>query len=290
MKRILPTVLTVVAIVAALFIAAGWFLFHDQSLTRLRSEGTIRIGYAVEAPYAFLKPGGEITGESPEVAKLIVARLGIGRIEWQQSEFGSLIAGLESGRFDVIAAGMFISPERARRINFSEPSFHVQEALLVPKGNPRRLHSFAQALPPADVKIAVLAGSVEESLLLRLGLPDRQLVRVPDALTGRVAVESGTADGLALSSPTIRWMAMREQLGKTEMAEPFEQSELAQKERLGFGAFVFRKRDGQLQTAWNVELKKFIGSAEHQKLIAEFGFTPNELPGSITTWKILSTP
>lgn len=106
----------------------------------------------------------------------------------------------------------------------------------MPKGNPRQLHSYLQASTLKDIKIAVISGVVEETLLRRMGLSDRQLVLVSDALTGRVAVESGVADGLALSSPTIQWMALREQLGKTEMARPFEQSELALKERLGYTA------------------------------------------------------
>jgi len=125
MKRVLIIAVVVIVIVAALSTAIVLRFPWDQSLTRLQREGTIRIGYAVEAPYAFLKPGGEVTGESPEVAKVIVGRLGIRHIEWRQSEFGSLISGLEAGRFDVIAAGIFITPERARRISFSEPTFHV---------------------------------------------------------------------------------------------------------------------------------------------------------------------
>ena len=100
-------------------------LSGDGSFERLHRAGSIRIGYAVEPPYAFLKPGGGVTGESPEVAKKIVARLGIARIEWRQSEFDLLVDELESDRIDVIASGMFITSERAARVRFSEPTFHV---------------------------------------------------------------------------------------------------------------------------------------------------------------------
>lgn len=279
------------AAVASLAIISGVAaLWQDRSLTRLREKGVIRIGYAVEAPYAFLKGGGRVTGESPEVARRIVARLGLGRVEWCQMEFGSLLAGLESGRFDVVAAGMFITPERARRVAFSEPTFHVQQGLLVARGNPRQLHAYEQAQAQAEIRVAAIWGSVEEALLRRLGVPEARLIRVPDALAGRVAVESGVADALALSSPTIQWMALQEQLGKTEMARPFVPAELARRERLGYGGFVFRKRDRQLQSAWNAELRAFIGSPEHRQLLAEFGFSAGELPGSITTAEIATSP
>lgn len=275
-------------IIATVLLAIYWQVSRDTSLTRLQEAGTIRIGYAVEAPYAFLKPGGEVTGESPEVAKLVVERLGIRQIEWRLAEFDALISDLESGRIDVIAAGMFITPQRAQYVNFSEPTFHVLQGLLVLSGNPKRIRSYEQAVAQDDIKIAVLSGSVEESLLKRIGAPDYQLVVVPDALTGRVAVESGLADGLALSSPTLRWMVLQDQQGWTEMAQPFEQSALAEEERLGFGAFAFRKADVQLLSAWNAELEILIGSPEHLRLISEFGLTEAELPGDITAQEIIT--
>jgi polar amino acid transport system substrate-binding protein len=288
MRQKLGTAIVVMGVVAVSTTVLLLGMFRDQSLTRLQQAGTIRIGYAIEAPYAFLKPGGEVTGEFPEVAKRIVADLGIRRIEWIQTDFGSLIPSLEAGRFDVIAAGLYITPERAQRVDFSEPVLHVQQGLLVRQDNPRQLYSYRHALTPADVKIAVIAGAVEEALLRRIGLSDRQIVIVPDALTGRVAVESGLADGLALTSPTIRWMASRDQLGKTDMAQPFEQPDPALTEGVAYCGFAFRKADRQLLAAWNSAMQPFITSQEHLKLLAEFGFTEAELPGAVTTREILS--
>lgn len=276
----------VISLAAAtiVFIIVNGLVFRDTSLTRTQESGSIRIGYAVEAPYAFLNPEGEVTGESPEVAKLIVSKLGISQIEWRLIEFHDLVSELESGRIDVIAAGIFITPERSQHVNFSEPTIHVRQGMLVAKGNPKQIHSYQQN----GIKIAVLAGSVESGLLRRMGLPEDQRLVVPDVFTGQVAVESGLVDGLALSSPTIHWMVLQDQLGRTELAEPFEQPKLAQQERLGYGAFVFRKMDDQLLSAWNMALKALIGSPEHLKLISEFGLTEAELPGSITTLEILT--
>lgn len=287
MTRVAKAAVAAVLTGGILLLAAGIYFSMDRSLTILRETGVTRIGYAVEPPYAFLKPGGDVTGESPEVAKEIVKRLGIPGIEWRQSEFGLLIDELESDHIDVIASGMFITAERAQRVLFSEPTFHVRQALLVARGNPLHLHSYEESLKLKDVRIAVISGAIEETLLRQMKLPENQLVLAPDALAGCVAVESGVADGLALSSPTIQWMALREHLGKTEAAQPFVQPGSIGKGRLGFGAFAFRKGDRELQSAWNDVLKRFIGSAEHRRLVAEFGFTEAELPGSTTTAEVL---
>jgi polar amino acid transport system substrate-binding protein len=278
----------VLGITTIVFLIIIWLAPRDTSLTRLQKTGVIRIGYAIEAPYAYLKPGGGVTGESPEIAKLVAASLGIGRVEWRLVEFDALISELESDRIDVIAAGMFITPERAKQVSFSNPTFHVREGLLVAKDNPKQIHSYAQAVAQSDTRIAVLSGAVEEELLREIGFAEPQLLIVPDAQTGRVAVETGLADGLALSSPTIQWMALQNQLGRTEMAQPFEQPEQAQQQRLGYGAFAFRKSDAQLLSAWNNALKTLIGSSEHLQLVSKFGLTEAEMPGNITAQEVIA--
>ncbi|MFT3739960.1 MAG: transporter substrate-binding domain-containing protein [Breznakibacter sp.] len=273
----------------AVVIGLAWMaLCHDDSFSRLQKRQIIRIGYAVEAPYAFIDKEGKVTGESPETAKAIVSRLGIQHIEWRLSEFGSLIKDLQSGKIDVIATGMFINAERAEVVGFSEPVFHVRQGMLVQRGNPKQIHSYSKALELDDFKIAVIDGAIEEKILLKQGFSSSDLIQVPDAMSGRLAVEQGVADGLALSSPTITWMAAQNLLGTTEAVVPFEQPTIYNEEKIGFGAFVFRKEDKQLRKKWNDVQKTFIGSPKHLKLFGQFGFTPHELPGNISTKEILA--
>lgn len=275
-------------------VVAGLLAFRPPvppgvTLARIEREGVIRIGCAPEAPYVFLDARGTFTGEEIEVAKIIASRMGIRRIEWCQTDFGSLIPELEAGRFDVIAAGMFITAERARRVIFSEPTFRVRNALLVRTGNPHGLHSHEDIIRQSQVKIAVLHGSIEEAMIRKIGVPDDRISVVPDALTGRVAVESGLVDCLALSSPTVRFMARQQNLGLSEIAQPFVVPVSNDARHVGFGANAFRKADDDLRVAWNRHLRAFLGSAEHRRLLAEFGFSDDELPGEITTSEILSS-
>lgn len=275
-------------LVAAVAAAAGWYVIRNRPLSAEEKGAPLRIGYAIEAPYAFLDAAGGVTGESPEIARVVAARLGFGNVEWRQTDFDALIPELEAGRIDVIAAGLFITPERARRVRFSIPTIHVQTGLLVAGGNPRNLHAYEDVLTRPELRLAVLSGAVEEGLVRRMGFSARQLLVVPDASTGRVAVESKLADGLALSAPTIRTMAMRRQLGKTEMAAPFAQPRLAQEERLGYAAFAFRREDRRLNAAWDNALRSYLGSPEHLALIARFGFSKDELPEKGITVEMLS--
>ena len=275
----------------ALALAAAWLLLSrpwDQSLARLLETGVIRIGYANEAPFAFLRPDGEVSGHTPELARRVVERLGIRHVEWRVTEFNALIGELEDGHIDVIAAGMFITAERAQRVQFSEPIFHVGQALLVAKGNPKGLHSYADALGRPEVRLAALAGAVEATLLEQLGLPASQRVLMPDVATGRAAVETGLVDGLALTTPSIDWMVRQDRSGKTERASPFSQTLPRELGGHGYGAFAFRKEDRALLDAWNTQQAELLRDREFQVLIEEFGFSRNELPGSARTREILA--
>ena len=269
--------------------AASWF-FRSRScaLDEIREKGVIRIGYAVEPPYAFLTEEGEVTGESPEVAKQVVHRLGIPRIEWRLTEFSSLQEELKQGKIDVIATGMFITKERQRRLIFSSPTCHVEQGLLVMKGNPESLHSYHDLMAKSHVTVAVIGGSVEERLMKEAGMPGERIHHVPDALAGLSAVESGKADALALSAPTLRWMSRDGKFTNVEMADSFHPG--MEGEGLGEVGFGFRNEDASLRDCWNNAQRDYIGSPHHKAMLMSFGFVDAEIPAPMNAVKTESPP
>lgn len=263
-RRLFLAVAAVAAIIATLPLMPG----REGALTRLQATGTVRIGYAVEPPFAFLGDRGEVTGEAPEVARHVVERLRIARIEWRQSEFGNLIRELEAGRIDVIATGLFITPERSRRVLFSRPTMRVRQALLVQSGNPGGIQSYAGAARRQDVHVAVLAGSVEEETMKSLGIDPNRLLRTPDARTGMKAVETGLADALLLSEPSLRWMLTQYRPDRFDVVVS---TGGAEGEAEGRPAFAFRPDEADLHEAWDKELKGYLGSKEHLAMLASMG-------------------
>lgn len=270
-------IVVIVALVGMLSMLLYSYENGDASLTRARAEG-LTIGYAIEPPFAFQREDGTVTGEAPELAKLIASRLGITHVEWRQYEFDVLIPELERGAIDVIAAGMFVTPERSQRVRFSHPTAQVRQGLLVSAGNPRGLHAYSDIAADARLRVAVIAGSVEERYFAKLHLAASQLLVTPDARTGKVAVESGRADALALSAPSVQWMALNNKLGQLEIAAPFAQTISEDDDGLGHAAFAFRLDDKSLLKAWNATLLTLLGSDEHLALVEPFGFGVKDLP------------
>lgn len=246
----------------------------QSAVERIKEQGFIRIGFANEAPFGYATPDGKLTGEAPEVAKAVLAKMGITEVDGVLTEFGSLIPGLKAGRFDVIAAGMFINPKRCEEIAFSEPSYGIGQAFLVPTGNPKELTDYASLVANPDAKLAVMSGAVEADYAKSAGVSEEQLVVLPDQSSLLAAVQAGRADAAALTALSIADMASKGE--GVESAKPF--GEVAGVSVKGHGGFGFRKEDADLQAAFNAELTAFLGTPEHIALVEQFGFGADYLP------------
>lgn len=161
-----------------------------STLERAKQDGFIRVGFANEAPFGFATPEGKLTGEAPEVAKAVLNAIGIPQVDGVLTEFGSLIPGLKAKRFDVIAAGMFITPKRCAEIAFSEPSYGIGQAMLVKAGNPKQIADYGSIVANQDLKLAVMAGAVETGYAKDAGVPQAQLVVLPDQSSLLAAVQA----------------------------------------------------------------------------------------------------
>jgi len=246
----------------------------DDTLATAKKNGYVRVGFANEAPFAYATPDGKLTGEAPEVARAVLKKMGIKEIDGVLTEFGSLIPGLKAHRFDIIAAGMFVNPQRCKEIAFSEPSYGIGEAILVKQGNPKSIHDLGSFAQNKDLKLAVMAGAVEGGYAKEVGVQQAQLEILPDQSSLLAAVEAGRADGAALTALSIGEMAKKGT--GVESTPPF--GEVNGKSVTGHGAFGFRKEDKDFVEAFNKELKAFIGSPEHLALVTPFGFGKGFLP------------
>lgn len=68
-------------------------------------------------PYEF-KEGDGFAGIDVEIAGLIAEKLGM-ELKIEDVEFGSIIGGVQSGKFDMGMAGMTVTPDREKMVNFS---------------------------------------------------------------------------------------------------------------------------------------------------------------------------
>ncbi|MCW0215126.1 MAG: transporter substrate-binding domain-containing protein [Pseudonocardia sp.] len=247
-----------------------------SALERGREDGVLRVGLAGERPYGYSAPDGSVTGEQPVVARAILATLGIGGIEAVQVGFGDLIDGLRSGQFDMVAAGMTITPRRCGRVAFSRPDFLAPIAFLVPDGNPRGIRTF-EGVGRAGLRLGVLGGSAEEEFAAAAGVDPVNVTAFGGqgelfrAVAGR-RVEAAALTRISLLDELSRNPGSGLQVTQGVAA-------LVDGARIvPAGAFAFAQTDTDLRDTFDAALAELHASGEWERLTAPFGFTADNVP------------
>ncbi|MEW2245794.1 ectoine/hydroxyectoine ABC transporter substrate-binding protein EhuB [Streptomyces sp. NPDC058733] len=242
-------------------------------LRRLRAQGVVRLGIAGEIPFGYIDKNGELTGEAPELAKVIFRRLGVEKVQPVPTEFGSLIPGLNSQQFDVVAAGMYVNPERCAQVIFADPDYQMLDSFIVRKGNPKGLHTYRDIVEK-KAKFATGTGYAEIQYAVEAGYRESDILIVPDQVAGLNAVEAGRVDVFAGTALTTREVVKKS--AKAEATKPFAPL-VKGKPHVDGGAFAFRPTETGLRDAFNAELHKLKKSGELLRILRPFGFTRAEM-------------
>lgn len=171
------------------------------------TEGTYR-------PFSYSEDGsGDLVGYDVEIAEAVAEKLGL-EVEFQQTQWDAIFAGLDAGRFDVIANQVSINPEREEKYLFSEP-YTVSPGVIVVKQDDTSISSFddlagkttAQSLTSNWYELAQEAGANVEAVegwaqavtLLEQGRVD---ATINDKLTFLDDVKTNGDRGLKVAAET----------------------------------------------------------------------------------------
>lgn len=252
--------------------------FAQTALEKIKQRGFIEAGVANERPYGYITADGKLTGEGPEIARQILAMIDPDiTMRGDVTIFEALIVDLNANRFDMIASGMFITPERCNRVAFSNPTYVVGQAFAVKAGNPKNLTDFESVAKNPDAEIGVMAGAIEHEYAREAGIDDKQIELFNNPEAGLILLKQGVVDAIALTAPSIRSLVSRANDPSLEATPQFFPT-VDGKPVKGYGAFAFRKDDQALVDAFNKHLATFIGSEEHWETVKEFGFIPEMMP------------
>ncbi|WP_430644846.1 amino acid ABC transporter substrate-binding protein [Agromyces sp. GXS1127] len=128
------------------------------------TEGTYR-------PFSYHEDGsGDLIGYDVEVAEAVAEKLGL-EISFRETQWDAIFAGLDAGRFDVIANQVSITPEREEQYLFSEP-YTVSRGVIVVNEGDTSISSFddlagkttAQSLTSNWYELATESGADVEAV------------------------------------------------------------------------------------------------------------------------------
>ena len=107
----------------------------DDQLAAIQNRGTLIV--ALEGawqPWSFHDASDTLVGYDVEVSRAIAEKLGV-EPEYVESDWDSLFAGLDAGRYDLVCNGVEVTEERAKTYDFTTPYAYIHTALAVKKDN-----------------------------------------------------------------------------------------------------------------------------------------------------------
>lgn len=180
---------------SALVLLAAAVLGSSAWGASVMDKGEIVVGTeSTFPPFEFLSPDGKPQGYDVDLAEAIGQKLGK-KVVWRDMSFDALIPSLLTGKIDLIAAGMSASPERAKRVGFSDVYYRATSVVVIAAGSPIKSLADLQGKT-----MAVQLGTIQETFLRgQPGVSVRAYQKYDDCLR---EVVLGRADG-AMMDETV---------------------------------------------------------------------------------------
>lgn len=214
-------------------------------------------------PFQYQK-GGEIVGFDVDLMDLVAEELGV-KQTIVNTPFETIETGqaMNTGKCDIAAAGMTITEERARVIDFSDPYFDATQALLVKKGSP---YDSLESLKGKTVGVQV--GTTGEEYVTK-NLPEGVEVKVfEDSALEFEAVKTGSIDAAVNDNSVLYDYSAKNP--QTEVSAEFDTGE-----QYGFG--VAKDQNDDLLKVVNDVLAKAYEDGTYEKLFKQY-FPTADLP------------
>lgn len=145
-------------------------------------------------PYEF-REGNAIMGIDPEIMREVARRTGR-ELVIEDMSFDSVITAVVSGKADVAASGITVTPERRGKVDFSIPYVEAAQVIIVPKGSPIRGREDIRGR-----RIGVQHGATGDIYVTR---NIQQPERFPNGALAVAAVAAGKVDAAVIDQDPAR--------------------------------------------------------------------------------------
>ena len=262
---------------AVVSLSVGMPASAETTQEKIASTGKITVGVHNKAPWGYRDADGNPAGFHPELVVEAMQGLGVKEVELVISDFGALIPGLQAGRFDAIASGLYITPARCELVAFANPDLQLRDALLVVEGNPKKIDSYAAIAANPDIRFGGTRGSAQSKNAAAAGVPEAQMSLFQNTEATISALLAGRVDAIAFSAATANKVVSDPNVNGIERAAPFTGLILENgKEKTGYAAVAFRRGDEELRDAFNEQLKALRAAGTFDEIMSANDFSPAE--------------
>jgi polar amino acid transport system substrate-binding protein len=200
-KNLWLVALSIVAILIALSAcqqSSSETTAKPNTLAKIKEAGVMRACIAPEfPPDMYLDEQGNPAGFSVAYTQKMAEALGV-KVEWVQSDFQGIIAGVGSGKCDIAPGTIAPRAQRALVGTFAKVGLLSVVGLAVRADDPR---STIEEFNQPDVKFAVLEGTLSEAMYDKF-FPKAQVAKFSDVNAGFLEVINSRADAYPMDDTT----------------------------------------------------------------------------------------
>lgn len=219
------------------------------------------------APYEIRTTEGELEGFDIELTEAIARELGYADVKWEDIDFDALIGAVNTGKGDMVAAGLSPTPERAEGAELSDSYYTSDEETA----------NFVLTLKDGDIKttadikdktVGIQIGTIQESAVneikdeYNLTTDPRKsygdmIQEIKNKRLDFIVVEKAVADKYIETNPELTYFQLEAEGNSTG------------------NCFAFKKGNTELRDQVNGAIKTLKENGELQKLIDKW-FTGEE--------------
>ena len=166
------------------------FMFAACGGNKEAAQKVYVVGTNAEYPPFEYVENGEIAGFDAEIIKEAAKRMGI-EYKWLNTNFDGLIPALQTKKVDIVIAGMSVTPEREKAVNFSIPYLTSNVAIVTNSKNPIK-----DMNDLSGKSYGVELGTTKEASARKIG--GAEVVPFSSTTGALVALKSGKIDGMVL--------------------------------------------------------------------------------------------
>ncbi|MDN3274349.1 transporter substrate-binding domain-containing protein [Frankia sp. RB7] len=244
-----------------------------------RAQDKTILAYIEEPPFA-ATINGQPAGSDVDLAKAVLARMGVKDIELKKVEFAELLPGVAAGRWTMNTA-LFVTPERCKTVAYSNPIWALVDGMIVRAGNPKRISSYA-SVAASDARLGVVKGTVQVGSAKAAGVPAERIVEFGAQEEIIAAIKTRRVDAYPNTALGHRALLASLKDADLALAQRFEPPMENGRPKAGFGAFSFNQASGAFIARFNAELARFLGSEDHRAIVAKYGLGNEEIAPALT--------
>ncbi len=257
MKKILTAILAAAVVCTSLFALAGCGNSSKNSDSKSSGSSSSEKGELHMATNASFEPyeyqeGGKVVGIDAEIAQAICDKLGY-KLVIDDMEFDAIITAVTSGKADFGMAGMTVTDERKKSVDFTDPYTNAIQAIIVNESDSKV--SSKKDLEGATVGVQL--GTTGDVYVT--DVKDAKVERFSKGADAVLALTQNKVDAVVIDNEPAKKF-VEQNKGTKILEEPFENEDYA----------ICLKKGSDLTEQFNKALKELKDDGTVKKIIDKY--------------------